>query len=468
MIKSRFCPSPTGLMHLGNARTALFNFLFAENRKGVFLLRIEDTDVERSKKLFEQSLQEDLLWMGLEWQEGPAKDKGKGPYHQSKRQAIYDDYYQRLEEAGYVYSCFCSEEQLKLSRKIQKSAGKPPRYAGICRSLSSEEIEKKLTEGLQPTLRFRVPDDKVVTFTDLVRGEQHFQTSDIRDFIIRRANGTSPFMFCNAIDDALMEVTHVLRGEDHLTNTPRQLLILQALGLAIPTYGHIALITGPDGSPLSKRHGSRGIKELREMGYLAEAITNYLARLCHYYQSDELLSLIDLAKGFNIKSLSKSPAKFNAQQLDYWQKKAIEDLAGDRFSQWIGEELKSKIPHDKLNLFLATVKPNVMFPRDIHYWVDVCFEDNFSLSFTSKELRQQIEGNYFEVALEGFKKFDNDLKSIMNYIKERLTLEGKALYRPLRMALTGVEHGPELANLILLMDKKIIYKRLQEADSENF
>ncbi|AKQ33308.1 glutamate--tRNA ligase [Candidatus Coxiella mudrowiae] len=468
MIKSRFCPSPTGLMHLGNARTALFNFLFAENKEGVFLLRIEDSDVERSKKLFEQSLQEDLLWMGLEWQEGPTKDKGKGPYHQSKRQAIYDDYYQRLEEAWYVYPCFCSEEQLKISRKIQRSAGKPPRYAGTCRSLSSEEIEKKLTEGLKPTLRFRVPDDEVVSFTDLVRGEQRFQTSDIGDFIIRRANGTSSFMFCNAIDDALMEVTHVLRGEDHLTNTPRQLLILQALGLAIPAYGHIALITGPDGSPLSKRHGSRGIKELREMGYLAEAVTNYLARLCLYYESDELLSLIDLAKGFNIKSLSKSPAKFNAQQLDYWQKKAIEGLAGDRFWQWMGEELKSKIPHDKLNLFLETVKPNIMFPQDIHYWVDVCFEDNFSLPFTPKELRHQTEGNYFEVALEGFKKFDKDLKSIIDYIKERLTLKGKTLYRPLRIALTGVEHGPELANLILLMDDKIIYKRLHEVDSENF
>ncbi len=472
MIKSRFCPSPTGFVHLGNARTALFNFLFAENKEGVFLLRIEDTDVERSKKLFEESLEEDLLWMGLEWQEGPSKDKGKkGPYYQSKRQAIYDDYYQRLEKAGYLYPCFCSEEQLKLSRKIQRLTTKPPRYAGTCRSLSSKETEKKLTEGLKPTLRFRVPHDEIVTFTDLVRGEQRFQTNDIGDFIIRRSNGTSSFIFCNAIDDALMEVTHVLRGEDHLTNTPRQVLILQALGLAIPTYGHIALITGSDGSLLSKRYdggGSRSIKELREMGYLPEAVTNYLARLCHYYESNKLLSLIDLARGFNIKSLSKSPAKFNAQQLDFWQKKAIKNLVGDRFWQWTGEELKLKIPHDKLNLFLETVKPNIMFPQDIYYWVDVCFEDNFCLPFTPKELQQQTEVNYFKVALKGFKKFHKDLKSIINYIKEHLTLKEKALYRPLRVALTGVEQGPALANLILLMDDKIIYKRLNEAKSENF
>ena len=463
MIKSRFCPSPTGLMHLGNVHTALFNFLFAENKEGVFLLRIEDTDVERSKDVFEQSLQEDLRWMGLEWQEGPAKDKGNGPYHQSKRQAIYNDYYQRLKEAGYAYPCFCSEERLKLSRKIQRSVGKPPRYIGTCRSLSSEEIEKKLVEGLCPTLRFRVPNDEVVAFTDLVRGEQRFQTDDIGDFIIRRADNASSFIFCNAIDDALMGVTHVLRGEDHLTNTPRQLLILQALGFTIPIYGHTALIVGPDGSPLSKRHGSRSIKELREMNYLPEAITNYLARLGHYYESNELLSLVDLAKGFNIESLSKSPANFNVQQLDYWQKRAVERLTEDRFWQWGGEELRSKILDDKRDLFLVTVKHNVMFPRDIRYWIDVCFEDNFSLPLTQKELRQQTENNYFEVALEGFKKFNKDLKSIMDYIEERLTIKGKALYHPLRIALTGVEQGPELAKLIVLMDDKIIYKRLQEA-----
>ncbi|MFW0079029.1 MAG: glutamate--tRNA ligase [Coxiella endosymbiont of Haemaphysalis qinghaiensis] len=468
MIKSRFCPSPTGFMHLGNAHTALFNFLFAKSKEGIFLLRIEDTDAERSKDVFEQSLQKDLHWMGLEWQEGPSKDKGNGPYHQSKRQAIYNDYYQRLKESGYAYPCFCSKEQLKLSRKIQRSAGKPLRYNETCRSLSSEEIEKKMLEGLHPTLRFRVPDNEVITFTDLVRGGQRFHTGNIGDFVIRRANGTSPFIFCNAIDDALMGVTHALRGEDHLTNTIRQFLILQALGFTIPTYGHIALIVGPDGSPLSKRYGSRSIKELREMDYLPEAVTNYLARLGHYYGSDELLSLIDLAKGFNIESLSKSPANFNVQQLNYWQKKAIERLTEDRFWQWAGGELRSKVPTDKLDLFLETVKPNVMFPRDICYWVDVCFEDTFLLPFTQKELRQQVENNYFELALEGFKKFDKDLKSIVDYIKERLTIKGKALYgkalyHPLRIALTGVEHGPELAKLILLMSNKIIYKRLQEA-----
>lgn len=386
MMKSRFCPSPTGLMHLGNARTALFNYLFAKSKDGIFLLRIEDTDVERSKETFDLGLQEDLRWLNLEWQEGPGADEGNGPYHQSKRQAIYDDYYQRLEEADQAYPCFCSEEQLRLSRKIQRSAGKPPRYAGTCRSLSAAEIEKKKAEGLQPALRFRVPDDEVVVFADLVRGEQRFQTNDIGDFIIRRANGTSPFMFCNAIDDALMGVSHVLRGEDHLTNTPRQLLILQALELPVPTYAHIALIVGPDGSPLSKRHGSRGIKELRDNGYLPLALTNYLARLGHYYASDELLSLAELAKGFNVESLSKSPAKFNAQQLDYWQKQTVNQLPNDDFWEWAGSELQSQIPTDKDDLFLTTVKPNVSFPRDVAYWVNVCFGKTLNLETAQSEL----------------------------------------------------------------------------------
>ncbi|MBW5803032.1 glutamate--tRNA ligase [Coxiella endosymbiont of Ornithodoros amblus] len=462
MMKSRFCPSPTGLMHLGNARTALFNYLFAKSKQGIFLLRIEDTDVERSKEMFDIGFQEDLRWLNLEWQEGPGADQGNGLYHQSKRQAIYDDYYQRLEEAERAYPCFCSEEQLRLSRKIQRSAGKPPRYAGTCRSLSAAEIEKKKAEGLQPALRFRVPDDEVVVFVDLVRGEQRFQTNDIGDFIIRRANSTSSFMFCNAIDDALMGVSHVLRGEDHLTNTPGQLLILQALELPVPTYAHIALIVGPDGNPLSKRNGSRGIKELCDKGYLPLALTNYLARLGHYYTSDKLLSLAELAKGFNIESLSKSPAKFNAQQLDYWQKQTVNQLSNDDFLEWVGSELQSQIPTNKADLFLTTVKPNVSFPRDVSYWVNVCFGKTLNLETAQNELLRATGNRYFEEALKAFKKFGKDLNSVINHLKEKLNLKGKPLYQPLRIALTGAEHGPELAKLILIMNYETIQNRLQE------
>lgn len=462
-MKTRFCPSPTGLMHLGNARTALFNFLFAKGENGSFLLRIEDTDVVRSKLEYDEALQLDLRWLGLAWQEGPQAHCGNGPYHQSKRQAIYDDYYQRLQAAGQAYPCFCSPEQLALARKIQRAAGKPPRYSGTCRSLTDEEIQAQRDQGLQPTLRFRVPENDMIKFDDLVRGEQQFQSNDIGDFIIRRANGTSPFMFCNAIDDSLMGVTHVLRGEDHLTNTPRQIMILDSLCLNIPTYGHIALIVAPDGTPLSKRSGSRGIGELREQGYLADAIVNYLARLGHYYQNDAFMSLDELAEQFKIASLAKAPAKFNASQLDYWQKQAVEHLADDALWQWLGAELKAKIPEQKHTLFVETIKPNIQFPQDAEYWVHVCIHEAVPLDEKNSAILQQAGHDYFEQALLAFERHENDLEKILHHLKTELGVKGKALYQPLRVALTGVEHGPELAKLFMLLEPQQIKKRLENA-----
>ena len=282
-IKTRFCPSPTGYMHLGNIRTAVFNYLLAKALGGVFLLRIEDTDRERSQSLYSDALQKDLEWLGLHWQEGP--------YFQSERQNIYDQYYQQLIDKDLAYPCFCTEEELTLSRKIQRASGKPPRYPGTCAHLTETQIQEKKSSGLIPTLRFRVNDDEVIEFDDLVRGHHRFLGKDIGDFIIRRTDGTSPFMFCNAIDDALMGVTHALRGEDHVANTPRQVLILKALNLPAPQYGHISLIVGPDGSPLSKRHGSQSVQDLRESGYLNIALNNYLARLGHYYEDNRFISL---------------------------------------------------------------------------------------------------------------------------------------------------------------------------------
>ena len=282
-VKTRFCPSPTGYLHLGNVRTALFSALLAKHSKGCFLLRIEDTDKTRSDDVFTHALIEDLRWLGLHWQEGVDAGGDLGPYHQSQRQSIYDDYYERLIAMKMAYMCFCTEEQLTLQRTLQQKAGKPPRYSGVCRHLSDAEIKEKIAAGVKPTLRFCIPENEMITFTDMVRGEQRFNSNDLGDFVIKRADGTAPFMYGNAIDDALMGVTHVLRGEDHLTNTPRQIAILKALNLPVPQYGHIALIVGPDGAPLSKRHGSRSLRALHEEGFLPMAIVNYLARLGHYY-----------------------------------------------------------------------------------------------------------------------------------------------------------------------------------------
>lgn len=461
-VKSRFAPSPTGLIHLGNARTALFSYLFAAHHQGIFLLRIEDTDVERSKVEYDIAVQRDLRWLGLDWQEGPGADERHGPYHQSKRQSIYDAYYEKLIAVKVAYPCFCSEAQLTLMRKVQRAAGKPPRYAGTCRSLTPEEIKEKVAAGMQPTLRFRIPDNEIVSFNDLVRGEQRFNTNDIGDFIIRRANGTAPFMYCSVIDDALMKVTHVLRGEDHLTNTPRQILILQALGLTPPQYGHISLIVGPDGSPLSKRHGSRSIEQLREQGYLSTAVINYLARLGHYYEQDLFMSLSELAAAFNVENLSKSPAKFNQQQLDFWQKQAVEKLSETAFWPWANIKPQS-VPEKHRQLFIETIKPNVLFPSDVAQWLQICFGDALAFTDEQKNLLASVDANYFNQAVLAVDKFGQDLKAVMAQLQQQSNLKGKALYQPFRVALTGYEHGPELAKLWLLMDKEIVKKRLQAA-----
>jgi glutamyl-tRNA synthetase len=462
-VKTRFCPSPTGLIHLGNARTALFSALFAKKMNGTFLLRIEDTDRERSKVSYTDILMQDLRWLHLYWQEGPEHDGGHGPYYQSKRQAIYDDYYERLEMAGMAYPCFCSEDELSLARKIQRVSGKPPRYSGICRDLSVEAVQEKINSGLKPTLRFRVLNDDVIAYEDFVRGPQKFNSDDIGDFIIRRANGTSPFMFCNAIDDALMGVTHVMRGEDHITNTPRQLLILQALGLVAPQYGHISLITADDGSPLSKRNGSRSIEELRLDGYLFEAVVNYLARLGHYYGHDELLSLDQLAEQFTLEGLSKSPAKFNPQQLNYWQKQAIVSVESHLLWDWLQHQDQQLVPDDCRDQFLDLVKPNIQHPSDLKHWVQVVFGALPTLSEAHKTILVQAGDAYFDAALDAVAQFDCDLKKITQHIADTVGVKGKQLYQPLRIAVTGELHGPELAQILLMMELDEIKQRLINA-----
>ena len=276
---SRFAPSPTGDLHLGNARTALFNWLLARHAGGGFILRIEDTDAERSREPLTSALMEDLRWLGLDWDAGPDREDAHGPYRQSQRAVQYERYFAALESAGCTYPCYCSALELDMSRRSQLAAGKPPRYAGTCRSLTADQRARRAAQGLRPTLRFRVPDDARIEFDDFVHGPQSFVSGDIGDFVIRRADGTAAFFFCNAVDDADMGVTHVLRGEDHLTNTPRQLMLLDALGLTRPVYGHISLIVARDGSPLSKRHGATSVREYREQGYLPEALINHLFRL---------------------------------------------------------------------------------------------------------------------------------------------------------------------------------------------
>lgn len=461
MIKSRFCPSPTGLLHLGNVRTALFNTLLANGQHGIFLVRIEDTDKARSTQESADALQVDMKWLGLDWDEGPGKDKGAGPYWQSQRQSIYDHYYQILEQKGLVYPCFCSEQQLAIARKIQLSTGKPPRYSGTCRSLTQEVVSQKLAAGLQPALRFRVPQNQQTVFDDLVRGQQSFDNNDIGDFIIRRADGTPPFMYCNAIDDALMGVTHALRGEDHLTNTPRQIMILQALDLPVPTYGHISLIIGSDGSPLSKRTGSRSVQELREQGFWPIAVVNYLARLGHYYPEGHFMSFEELASKFSLSSLSGAPARFDYHQLLHWQREALLHAQPEQIWQWMGETVHDHVPDAHKDLFIKTITPNILFPNEAAHWVWLIYSQELGYSEVSQAILKEANPDYFKIALEVIANGGLDYQKIIETLKSKLHLKGKALFQPLRVALTNELHGPELAPLIELIGMSQVKRRLE-------
>ncbi len=462
-MKTRFCPSPTGHMHLGNVRTALFSAVCSKASNGQFLLRIEDTDLARSEEKYTAAIIEDLLWLGIVWQEGPGEDKENGPYFQSQRVPLYEKYYQLLIDKCFAYPCFCSEHQLVLTRKAQLASGKPPRYPGTCCSLSSQDVAKKIAEGIKPTLRFKVPLHQIIEFIDLVKGVQRFESDDIGDFIIRRADGMPSFMFCNAIDDSVMGVTHVMRGEDHLTNTPRQLMILQALGMNVPEYAHISLILGYDGSPLSKRHGSSSLDDLRQNGFLPEAIVNYLARLGHRYEENKILSFSDLADNFDVNSLSKSAAKFDSVQMMHWQKIALAAMDTQTFWSWVSPQLEQIVPESLRELFVETVAPNVVLPDDAVYWAEVLFGDLKTFDDEQIKIVRSAGKAFYEEALKALAEFGDDFSSISKRLKENLGVKGKSLFLPIRVALTGESHGPELVNIFKLLNVSELEARLNYA-----
>ncbi len=461
-FKSRFAPSPTGLLHLGNVRTALFSRLVAWRERGIFLLRIEDTDAARGHEKFAQALEADLRWLGLDWQEGPGRDGSHAPYYQSQRGGIYARYFAALEGDKKVYPCFCSEHELEIARKTAIAAGRPPRYSGRCARLSPEEVAARRAEGRPATLRFRVGEGATVEFDDRVRGRQTFATGDIGDFVIRRSDGTPAFFFCNAIDDATMGVTLVLRGEDHLTNTPRQILLLNALGLPVPEYAHIALVVGQDGTPLSKRSGSLSVQELREQGYLPLAVNNYLARLGHTYESNALLSMGELAAGFDTARLHRAPARFDAAHLLHWQKETVRQVAADTLWVWMAEALGDVVPSAERTAFVNAVRGNVVFPGDARHWAQVVYTGVLVLSREARHAVREAGADFFDVARRALEKHGTDFKALSAMVKQDTGLAGKALFQPLRAALTGELDGPEMAKLLPLIGVERARRRFQD------
>lgn len=448
---TRFAPSPTGELHLGNARTALFNLLLARHAGGRFLLRIEDTDSERSRESHTGALMAELRWLGIDWDAGPDREDERGPYRQSQRGALYAQDFAALERQDAVYPCFCTPLELSLSRRAQLAAGKPPRYAGTCRELPDAERARRLSEGLPATLRFRVPAGERVAFVDFVHGPQSFLTDDIGDFVVRRADGTAAFFFSNAVDDARMGVTQTLRGEDHLANTPRQLLVLAALALAAPAYGHVGLIVGADGAPLSKRHGAVSVREYRERGYQPAALINHLFRLGHSTPLHGLLSLAEMAQAFDPAHLGRAPARFDEQQLAVWQKDAVHRLPLAAARAWLAPVLPSGLDERAAEAFVAALLPNLVLPEDARPWVDIVYGAPPPLEPAGEELVRRAGAGYFSVAAAAAARDGNDLAAIAAAVRAATGRKGTELYMPLRMALTGRAHGPELAPLLKAM-----------------
>jgi nondiscriminating glutamyl-tRNA synthetase len=448
---TRFAPSPTGELHLGNARTALFNFLLARRAGGRFLLRIEDTDAQRSQESHLAAVLEDLRWLGLDWDAGPDREDDRGPYRQSQRGALYARFFQALERQNAVYPCFCTPLELEAARRAQLGSGRPPRYAGTCRELSAEQRRARQAQGLAATLRYRVPTGRRIEFVDLVHGPQSFLSDDIGDFVVRRADGTAAFFFCNAVDDACMGVTQVLRGEDHLANTPRQLLLLEALSLRAPSYGHVSLIVGSDGAPLSKRHGATSVREYREAGYRAEAVRNHLFRLGHSSGEHGLLDLTAMADAFDAAHLGRASAHFDAQQLRVWQKEAAHRLAPEEARAWLAPALPAGLGESAARAFVAAVLPNVVLPQDAQPWARIVFGPPPALEPEGEQIIREAGERYFAAAAQAAAQSGNDLPAIAAAVRAATGKKGAELYMPLRLALTGRSHGPELAPLLKAM-----------------
>jgi len=473
-VRVRFAPAPTGLLHIGNARTALFNFLFAKRHQGTFVLRIEDTDVERSTDISIDRIVEDLQWLGISWEEGPGREGPSGPYRQSHRISIYRESADRLSREGKSYKCFCSEERLDKLRKEQLSKGKMPRYDGRCRSLSTAEITELESSGHHPVIRFHVGRGSIL-FEDLIHGNMNFDAAGIGDFIIVRSDGMAAYNFACAVDDHLMDITHVIRGEDHLSNTPRQILLYQALGWHPPVFAHHPLILGPDRSPLSKRHGATAVSQYREEGFLPEALENYLVLLGWTPPSgQETLSLERMVEEFSIQDVSKSAPVYNRKKLEWLNSTYLRAKEGEQLSKLLIPYLQKsgvRIDHTNpqwLDQIFGILKNNLVVLSEVDQYVGIFFDEKFFFEEGAKTILQNPINRETLNSVLRFMEDSSDIRSeeqdsLLSQFERKTGRKGKGLYAPLRAAITGKTRGPELAKTLPLLGRERIIQRLKMA-----
>ena len=462
-MRVRFAPSPTGHLHVGNARTALFNWLLARGQNGTFILRIEDTDLERSTRESERAILEDLRWMGLEWDEGVEIGGDYGPYRQTERMQSYAEHAQRLLDENAGYYCFCSPDTLEAHRKAQLAAGQPPKYAGTCRTIPHDEALRRKAAGEAPVVRLKVPEHRTVTFHDVVRGDVTFHTDVIGDPVLVRSDGVPAYNFAVVIDDALMKVTHVIRGEDHISNTPRQILLYEALGYTPPVFAHLSLVMGPDHAPLSKRHGATSVEEFRRKGYLPEALVNYLALIgWSPGHNEELLPADELARRFRLEDVAHSAGVFDEDKLAWANRHYLKLCSPERLVQlaepYLREQqyLTGELSADA-RAWLAWILPRVAGSIDRLDQLGDRIEAVFAAPAASLEAPEVTPELAAALATElesSSRLMDKDaFRAVANKVKDRTGLKGKSLYHPIRVILTGFEAGPELDVIVPAIDR---------------
>ena len=474
-MRVRFAPSPTGQLHVGNARTALFNWLLARGQNGTFILRIEDTDLERSTRESEQAILDDLRWMGLQWDEGVEVGGPYGPYRQTERMQSYVDHTNRLLAEGKGYYCFCSPETLDAHRKSQLAAGLPPKYAGTCRHIPAEEAARRKAAGEAPVVRLKVPEGRSVTFNDVVRGEVTFHTDVIGDPVLVRSDGIPAYNFAVVIDDALMKVTHVIRGEDHISNTPRQILLYEAYGYTPPVFAHLSLVMGPDHAPLSKRHGATSVKEFRDKGYLPEALVNYLALIgWSPGQNEELLPADELARRFRLENVAHSAGVFDEDKLAWANRHYLKLCAPDRLSSLAERYLRERgqIAGElaaESRAWLEWVLPNMAASIDrlpqladrlrhgVHVQRGGDAGQSRSREGTSRTGRHR-RGTRARGGARAMRRgswTSETFRAAANRVKDKTGQKGKALFHPIRLILTGASEGPELDLIVPAIERAV-------------
>lgn len=478
-VRVRFAPSPTGPFHIGGARSALFNWLLARKyNNGKLVLRIEDTDRARSTKESEENIKAALKWLGLDWDEGVDVGGEYGPYRQTERLALYKEFTDRLLAEGKAYYCYCTDEEVAAERDALLAKNEMPIYQGHCRNLTQEQKEKYIAEGRKPVVRFKTPLNSQVVFDDLVRGKMSFESNGIGDFVIVKSDGMPVYNYAVVLDDALMKITHVIRAEEHLSNTPRQVVLYEALGLKVPTFGHISLILGKDRSKMSKRHGATSVDQYRQLGYLPEAIVNFLALLGWAPNSEqEIFSLEELVENFSMDRVAKNPAVFDIDKLNWinahYMKLASAEQVTDMALPHLEKAgyINGKLSADEyaeLVKFIAVIQDHLSYAAQVVDYADIFFNDDVKIE--SSEAKEVLLDEEIPAVIDLFKVKLNELatvkaegiKPILKAVTKELKVGGKKVYMPLRVAMTGQMHGPDLVRLIEVLGRERVIKRIDE------